>query len=278
MNRTIFFGSKSSIEVDEQGTSSISNISVAECRVSHRVVEAELQCQHNADSLVSDSTDLICSTSRVRNVTLDKAAQKQTPFDDEATATNIFLKWPFAGGTVPANSSSITEQYLIEPYWFYVHASVSRNHLDVGSDQLVDISLLDRVSEHYSNVEGKGFSEAFSEALTRAFNTYWQLSLQPALTMPQLPADAESFQRRARKVEARFTIYPPTWTCNFAWLAVFFLSTGVLLVLGVAATILRYRSRGPDLLGYVSCPPCSRTEPTPWNPSSSVQESNKTQG
>jgi len=175
-----------------------------------------------------------------------------TPFDDNSIAGILAEKFPLAAGqTGQSGSSTPTEvfmQFLTSPY---------------------SIATMGGVGDDYTNLYSLTPAD-LSARLSLVISTYWQISLAPGIYNTGLPANvmaagvngtnedevlaANGFI--ALNSKAHRAVARPIWVCNFVWAGLLFASSIILLIVSIAGLVVKLRTRGPDMLGFVSSLTC----------------------
>jgi len=206
----------------------------------------------HTESLVSCPTADSCSVIRVRPSQSDTRPRWISPFDDNSIAYNFALNFPQAAGqNGQSGQSTPTEvfmSFLSSPYTGAASAASTQG---------------------FVNLFGLGSSE-LSARLSLVLSTYWQVSTGPTTYTAGLPANANpvdvnddnpvteqaSFVTNSEFVTlggtSHNTTTRPIWVCSFVWASLLFASSSILLVVGLAGLVLKLRTRGPDMLGFVS--------------------------
>lgn len=174
--------------------------------------------------------------------------------------SNAGWPFPFTSVTLPANllnwlstATTQTRSAVISPIDYYISGSNSPFPNDIGG---TDFS--------YTNVTG-----AFlAKRLQSLVNTGWQLAFQNAATAQSPPDNITALELSTNAstvatfqggigypvISARATTIEnhEVFVANLAWVAVTVIVAFILLFCGIAGLYFRYRSRSPDILGYVS--------------------------
>lgn len=93
-----------------------------------------------------------------------------------------------------------------------------------------------------------------SQRLTQLINTYWINSIAPYsipgnFTLPS-PDSSSSFGYNTDTALGSVQIQTEVITCHYTWLTVLLVSSRILLLCGIAGTILDMLCRGPDILNH----------------------------
>lgn len=255
--RTLLFGSQSGftqVSVSDMDDSAdtlpgyvLTDITMANCSLSSSRVESQITCPLNEN----------CKVAKMRNSTIDHTSRTQTPFDDSIVGPSFLTHFPYAinAGSLEGGSTP-TELVINDSFPIFTAPFSSSGY---GSNyQVLDLS--------------KVPIQMFSKRLSYLLNTYLQASLVPTAMTGDLPTNLSDYGPDTIWIDplsgngdmpssspfvsnvsiATVTRYTEIYTCNYGWLLTLFLSSGVLLIVGIAVTVAKSLCSGPDLLGYVS--------------------------
>ena len=186
---------------------------------------------------------LSCSTSQVRRSKLDERPRGHTQlYQSDLAVKNLTTNWPQAGER--AGHVTFTQAFLSEG--------------DIGGmGYALIVGGVD-----YRWATDTGFSRLFTVAL----NTFWHCHLSPgwhfgtwtsALHQPDpgviyfitpKPEVLDSF----KTTNATFTDFMRVYYYNKIWTSILVGVSGSLTILGFCGAILKYKTEGPRVLGYVS--------------------------
>jgi hypothetical protein len=249
--RALYFGS-----LDVQGVSQfvIRTANVTRCEVTETHVEVAVECAAAAAAAAAVSTD--CRAVKVRRSLADTRPAAATPLDEAPIATLLFRQLPLAAPGVN-DGTSLTMRFLNDTTQLAVDGP--------EPEQFVDPTHL--------------APRPLSRRLTLLLNTYHQAFLVRDLGIlygaaPSDPARyGHDFTRPlpeplgagaaanwtalcpvfcSRSAAARVTRVEQRYRCNYAWLALLFGCSAVLLAAGVAGFVLSGRTLVPDMLGYAT--------------------------
>jgi hypothetical protein len=235
----------------------------AECSVSQRHVEAQILCDKAQ-----------CKCVKVRKSTTDTRPTALTGFEHGAILTKFVTEFPKAVNF--AIGSSPTEHFLVNSSAFPSNQRVGESRLDV---QYTNVSV----------VSPGTFSKRLGLVLNTYYQLstqpagYWgnlpsNRSLYGPHTLPandidqylpkNLSATGNSFFKWYPRFDktifdnsspflgasttGNLTSVEKVFVCNFAWVALLFSASTILLATGVAALIMKRLTLGPELFGFVT--------------------------
>ncbi|KAL1612087.1 hypothetical protein SLS60_000310 [Paraconiothyrium brasiliense] len=235
----------------------------AECSVSQNHVEAQIFCDKAR-----------CTCVKVRKSMTDTRPTALTGFEHGAILTKFATEFPKAVNF--AIGSSPTEHFLVNSSAFPFNQQVGESRLDV---QYTNVSVVapDVFSKRLSLVLNTYYQLSTQPA------GYWgslssNLSAYGPDTIPvndidhYLPNnlsatghsffdwyptfDKDAFDDKSPFVGAsttgNLTSVEEVFVCNFAWVALLFSASTVLLVTGVAALVMKRLTLGPEVFGFVT--------------------------
>lgn len=246
-------------------------LNVVNCSLFQRHVEALVQC--NGEQ---------CATSKLRKSRTDTRPNALTAFEHSSTFEYFAQEFPTA---IKFNAgSSPTERFMANTSGFpYVQQAGNTNGRDIYVD-LADVSpeLLSRrlslVLNSYYQLSTQ--SSGYFGGLTTNLSAYGPDTLPVTDANAYLPANLSitntSYARWNQKfmqnvwfmtspfmgatTTADIATSNEIFVCNFAWFALLVASSSVVFVTGVIAIVLKRKTLGPEMFGFVS----SMTYENPW--------------
>ena len=199
---------------------------IANCTLTRSSVESNITCDHGS-----------CSVRNIRRSQFDRRPPGYTPLFYGTGADNFEEYWPMSGGSgAHEGSSTLTEYFLADP----TMKSLASNF--TGEVSLAGLS-----------------ADLFSERFSLVFNTYYQCNLVPWYQTGNLPSNLSSLNDAPAVYDGHFntttttvTNFTDVYVCNKIWAAILIIASTLLLVCGMCGAIVKYRARGPRILGYVS--------------------------
>ena len=213
------FNAVSNLDVDDSF--------IANCTLTRSSVESNITCDHGS-----------CSVTNIRRSQFDRRPPGYTPLFYGTSAGNFEEYWPMSGSSgAHEGSSTPTEYFLADP----TMQSLASNF--TGEVSLAGLS-----------------ADLFSERFSLVFNTYWQCNLVPWYRTGNLPSNisalnkalAETGDGTFNTTTTTVTNFTDVYVCNKMWAAILLIASTLLLVCGMCGAIVKYRARGPRILGYVS--------------------------
>ena len=213
------FNAASNLDVDDSFT--------ANCTVTRTSVESNITCDQGS-----------CAVTGIRRSQFDRRPPGYTPLFYGTSAVNLEEYWPMSGGNgAHEGSSTLTEYFLADP----TLESLATNF--TGEVSLAGLS-----------------ADLFSKRFSLVFNTYWQCNILPWYRTGNLPSNvsvlnkalAENDDGTFNTTTATVTNFTEVYVCNKVWAAILLIASTLLLVCGMCGAIVKYRARGPRILGYVS--------------------------
>jgi hypothetical protein len=196
---------------------SLSGSVLFNCTIATRYVEAGVLCEGSS-----------CSVDKMRRSTLrDRQTTQVSPFGDKITDLNTTPNLcEFLG-----SSTGLVHPGDSNPFDFYV----------CGSDS--PFSQTDQAD--ITNVS----SATVAKRLSVLLNTAWQVSLAP-VSIPQ--GSAGVFGYATSIASATFSFEVPVHVTDKVFAAIFIATAILLQICAIFGLILKWRTTGPDILGYVS--------------------------
>ena len=199
---------------------------MAQCVLTRSSVESNVTCDRRS-----------CGVIRVRRSRFDERPPGYTPFSFGIAASLLSMYWPQSANSVHhPDYSTPTEYFLSDP-------------------TLKDIS----TSENRGGVSLVGMpADVFSQRFSLLLNTYWQCSLAPWYQTGNFPSNTsllsglDNEQGVFNTTIAAVTNDHDIYICNTTWATLLLVASSVLLILGLYGAIVKHRTRGPQVLGYVS--------------------------
>lgn len=208
-------------------SSLISNITfIPQCILIRSSVESNITCDGRS-----------CGVTHIRRSKFDQRPPGYTPLSFGLAAQALSVSWP-TSAIRHEGESTPTEYFLSDPSL--------RGLLTVqtGGVSLVGIP-----------------ADVFSQRVALLLNTYWQCSLAPWYHTGNFPSN-ESLLSSSSTVDSDLETFNTTiatitnsnniYVCNKMWTSILFVASSALLVFGVYGAIVKHRTRGPQVLGYVS--------------------------
>jgi hypothetical protein len=265
--RDLLFASVYGISRDgtEQG------LNIARCSLFQQHVEASVRC-----------VGIQCSTTRLRKSRTDKRPNTLTAFEYLLVLDSFAREFPTA---IKFNEgSSPTELFMANTSTFpflqragrlfpnEVYTDLSKVPLDIFAQRL---SLV--LNTYYQLTTQ---SSGYFGSLTSNLTAYGPDTLPVTDVNAYLPANLSAtdhtffdwftkFQQTVIDLDSPFLGATTTSTqtrrseiflCNFAWLALLFSSSAIILITGSIALVLKRKTLGPEMFGFVS----SMTYENPW--------------
>lgn len=177
-----------------------------------------------------------CGVANIRRSKFDQRPPGYTPLYSNIAASIISSSWPTCANSVHhPDYSTPTEYYLSDP------TLKGLSDLDRG------ISLIGMAAD------------VFSERFSLLLNTYWQCSLVPWYLTGNFPANESLPSDIFGDVDGAFNTTTVTITnatdiyiCNKTWAMILVVASSTLLLFGLYGAVVKHRTRGPQVLGYVS--------------------------
>jgi hypothetical protein len=246
-------------------------LNIARCSLFQQHVEAFILCAGSQ-----------CSAIRLRKSTTDKRPNALTALENFSTMDAFAREFPtaikFNEGSSPTelfmvNTSSFPfVQKIGRQYGNEIYADLSKVHTDTFSQRL---SLVLNTYNQLSNQPSGYFG-----SLTGNLSAYGPDTLPVTDVNAYLPANLSAtehtfsdwfvtFQQTVLDLESPFlgatttaqtTTRKDIFVCNFAWLALLLTSSTVILVTGGTALLLKRKTLGPEMFGFVT----SMTYENPW--------------
>ena len=213
------FNAVSNLDVDDSF--------IANCTLTRSSVESNITCDHGS-----------CSVTNIRRSQFDRRPPGYTPLFYGTGADNLEEYWPMSGGSgAHEGSSTPTEYFLADPTMESLASNLN------GEVSLAELS-----------------ADLFSERFSVVFNTYYQCNLVPWFQTGNLPSNISALHEAlAERGHGTFntttttvTNFADVYICNKMWAAILITASTFLLVCGMCGAIVKYRARGPRILGYVS--------------------------
>ena len=212
------FNAVSNLDVDDSF--------IANCTLTRSSVESNITCDHGS-----------CGVRNIRRSQFDRRPPGYTPLFYGTGAVNFEEFWPMSGGSgAHEGSSTPTEYFLADP----TMESLASNF--TGEVSLAGLS-----------------ADLFSKRFSLVFNTYWQCNLVPWYQTGNLPSNLSSLNGPLAAYGFSFntttttmTNFTAVYVCNKMWATILIIASTLLLVCGMCGAIVKYRARGPRILGYVS--------------------------
>ena len=202
---------------------------IAQCTLTRSSVESNISCHKGS-----------CELTHVRRSRFDLRPSDYTPFSfSDSASSAFFLQWPQSAGDLNPGISGPTEYFLSDPT--LAGFSTTVDSLGVS---LVGMS-----------------DEVFSERFSLLLNTYWQCSLAPWFQTGIFPSNLSLLNGTVpihklwgtfNATTATVTNVKEVYICNKTWATILLVASSTLLVCGIFGAIVKDRTRGPQVLGYVS--------------------------
>ena len=207
----------------------------AKCTLTRSSVESDVQCGRSN-----------CRVSRFRRSKFDQRPPGYPPFSSDAfiAIDTLSKRWTTVGFGHPGLPTP-TIMFLSDPAMKdFAFESLS------GTTSLVGLP-----------------ADVFSQRLSLLLNTYYQCSLSPGYQTGNFPASGILDVDTTGNLSygslgitggfyntTRITITNNTdvYLCNRGWATILFVASSLLLGLGMFSAIVKYKLRGPQILGYVS--------------------------
>ena len=199
----------------------------ANCTLTRSSVESNITCDRGS-----------CSVTNMRRSQFDRRPPGYTPLFYGTGAANFEKYWPMSGSSgAHEGSSTLTEYFLADP----TMESLATNF--TGEVSLAGLS-----------------ANLFSKRFSLVFNTYWQCNLIPWYRTGNLPSNISALTKALTETgdgtfnttTTTVTNFTVVYVCNKVWAAILIIASTLLLVCGMCGAIVKYRARGPRILGYVS--------------------------
>lgn len=237
--------------------------------------------QHHVEALIRCTGDQ-CATSKLRKSRTDTRPNALTGFEYITTTQYIVQEFPTA---IKFNEgSSPTERFMANTSIFpFIQRAGNSRPLDtyVNLSSLAPEVFSRRLSlalNSYYQLSTQ--SSGYFGGLTRNMSAYGPDTLPVVDINTYLPANLSAtnnsfydwftvFQQKVWALEAPFlgatstadvTTTTQIFVCNFGWFTLLIVSSGTLLLTGTAALVLKRKTLGPEMFGFVS----SMTYENPW--------------
>ena len=201
----------------------------AVCELTRSSVESNITCDGSS-----------CKATHIRRSIFDLRPPGYTALLHSVVGNNFKVDWPTAAGSHHEGTSTSTEYFLSDP--------TLRNLPDMMSGEGVNLVGIP--------------AEVFSERFAILLNTYYQCGLVPWLRTGNLPVTQTGLNGLNSSLNDETGAFNPTivstiyishvYIYNRTWAAISFATSAVLILCGLCGAILRFRTRGPQILGYVS--------------------------
>lgn len=257
--RELLFVSQYALKEDSDAL----GLNIAKCSLSQRHVEAFIQCDGSS-----------CKTTRLRNSTTDTRPSTLTGFEHGAIMNGFAKRFPAA--TTFNTGSSPTEIFLSNtssfPFVQQVgHLTTAGAFKDLSqlTPELFSKRLSLVMNTYYQlSTQPTGYFGGLSGNLT----AYGPDTLPDTDLNAYLPSNLSAtdhsflewyytFEANIQEIDSPFigatttantTYRKQIFMCNFAWLALLLTSSTAILLTGSIALVLKRRTLGPEMFGFVS--------------------------
>lgn len=255
--------------IDEQGIQQ--GLSITNCSLFQRHVEALTNCAGND-----------CAVRKLRKSLTDTRPETLTMLDDYVTALAIFKEFPTA---IKFNEgSSTTELFMMNTSAYPYPDDTTRTLSNTMYANVSDLSpevfskRLSLVFNTYYQLSSQ--TSGYFGSLSSNLSAYGPDTLPVTDINKYLPANLSAtehafddwinkFMLVAKDLDYRFigatttadaTTISQIFVCNWAWFALLIVASSVILITGSIAVILKRKTLGPEMFGFVS----SMTYENPW--------------
>lgn len=237
--------------------------------------------QHHVEALVHCDGDQ-CEAARLRVSQTDKRPTALTGLEHSETTENFVQEFPTA---IKFNDgSSPTERFMANTSVFPFIQKAGRS---MAQATYVNLSIVppEVFSKRFSLVLNTYYqlttqSSGYFGGLTSNLSAYGPDTLPVTDMNAYLPANlsatkhtyydwAPTFYQRVSSLESPFMGATTTadvtrthqiFVCNFAWFTLLVVASGIILITGAVAVVLKRKTLGPEMFGFVS----SLTYENPW--------------
>ena len=198
---------------------------IAQCILTRSSVQSNITC-HGAS----------CGVAHIRRSKFDQRPPGYTPLSSSAASSTLSIRWPSAGNCIHhPGYSTPTEYFISDP-------TLRGLTSDDGGVNLIGMP-----------------ADVFSQRFSLVLNTYWQSSLVPWYQTGNFPSNESLLGDSLHLGDGYFnstgvtiTTVTDVYVCNKTWAAILLVASSVLLLFGVYGAIVKYKVRGPQVLGFVS--------------------------
>jgi hypothetical protein len=251
----------SSLGYNPDGTTTMN---IANCSLGQVHIETVVQCLRDK-----------CSAVKTRRSVLDLRDENTTPFDHALIAGLALTAFPKTFGW--SKGSNPTEQFIYNTSSFQFVSPIA----DLGTNSgWVDMSLLDPdvfarrlallLNTYYQlTIAPAAFLGGLPQGNSSAFgpdtmpvadvDAYLPRNMTTKNTRFQnwyFPFQTEVFRSEIYFVgattNATISTTQPVFRCNFAWLSLLLAAAITVLIIGIASLILKRKTLGPEMFGYVA--------------------------
>jgi hypothetical protein len=225
-----------------QNTSSLTNVTIAECTIQPSYVDIQMTC---AGFLCSATDIRRGEVSTPSNLSPEWRAWWGDLFYDERETVEDFIgAWTQAQSGTTASEPYINPLQKLSPTLKYISG-------DEAFPLIVDS---DKSHEYIYNTP----LDIFTQRMRRLFNTYWQASINPNAYFNTIPTggpvdDISELSKQLgimiNATNATFEQDIVIFECNPWWLAATTISSCILLIVGVVGFAARCACIGPNMLG-----------------------------
>ncbi|KAK4957798.1 hypothetical protein LTR28_005624 [Elasticomyces elasticus] len=238
------------------------------CSVAETHVETVVSCTGKA-----------CGASKMRHSILDTRSSRLTFMDITRVAQTLAFSLPLLGGSRVKSSSSLLETFINSTSFTSDNILTTRNEfVDLShiAPESVSVRLASVLNTYFQISTSPG---SFLGNLPERLSLYepdttpidliqtWYGSnatlnnILASLTIPSYENMPITTERQTALASAPFVGATSHGTamrthqiyvCNFVWLALLLLSTGVLLSIGIVGIVMKERTLAPDMKGYVA--------------------------
>ncbi|KAK5007153.1 hypothetical protein LTR28_005626 [Elasticomyces elasticus] len=238
------------------------------CSVAETHVETVVNCTGKA-----------CGASKMRHSVLDTRSSRLTFLDIDRVAHALAFFLPFLGGSRANDSSSLVEAFINSTsFTSYNIPSIDHGFVDLSliAPESVSVRLASVLNTYFQICTSPGgFLGNLPERLslygpettpidliqtwfgpkTSLYNILEAIEGKPGrmqLADEQLLATLGHAPFVGATSHGTATRTHQIYVCNFVWLALLLISTGVLLTIGIVGIVMKERTLAPDMMGYVA--------------------------
>jgi hypothetical protein len=236
-SRLLFFASGRRENISAEYT-----MSATKCVVRETHVEAAVTCPTGWRD---------CEVTRMRRSLIDKRPESNVPLDSAQVLQNIIRMAPYIEISADA-ASSTTELFLHNSVGYLSKKEFRYINMSEVSPPLFASRLSLLLNTWYQILQTPNY--AFKGDIPTNISAYgFDFGQLPANgSVPQSVVDAPCRYMCTRSTKAVLTHTELVFTYHPVWLALLFASSGVLLLVGLAGIVVRWRTLVPDAFGYVA--------------------------
>ena len=198
---------------------------IAQCILTRSSVQLNITCDGKS-----------CGVAYIRRSKFDQRPPGYTPLSYSFVSSELPKFWPRAANSIHHEGDSTPTEYFISDPTLRGLTSSD------GSVNLIGMP-----------------ADVFSQRFSLVLNTYWQCSLVPWYQTGNFPSNESQLSDSLLSDDGAFnttlvavTTVTDVYICNKTWAVILLVASSMLLLFRVYSAIVKYKIRGPQVLGFVS--------------------------